>query len=332
MSAPDINSENYYKVLGVDKSSTEKEIKRAYRKLAREHHPDQNPDDREAAEERFKAVGEAYGVLSDAQKRKTYNQFGKQGLQGGQGGGFSSMDAHKIFEMFMGGGMGGPGGFPGGGNFTFNVGGPGGGFGRNSGMGGMGGFPFGEMFGGNMGGMGGHHFGQRGPRMQRQQRQRKSPIPAGSEVYLHNLNNGNFNAKQGRIQSFNGERFSVDIEGIGLKNIKPENICQVISLEIHSLQYEQLNGSTVRSVGYTEGCERVRCLFSNGQIKNIKPMNLKIPNGTTVRVDGLQNAQVAQLNGRFAKVLSWLADKGRYEIKIQNTNKTYKMKPENARL
>jgi len=331
MSAPDINSEDYYKVLGVNKGATEKEIKRAYRKLAREHHPDQNPDDREAAEERFKAIGEAYGVLSDPQKRKTYDQFGKSGLQGGSGGGFTSMDAHKIFEMFMGG-MGGPGGFPGGGNFTFNVGGPGGGFGRSSGMGGMGGFPFGDMFGGGMGGMGGRQFGG-GPRMRRQQqRQRKSPIPAGSEVYLHNLNSGNFNGKQGRIQSFNGERFSVDIEGIGLKNIKPENVSQVKELEIHSLQFEQLNGVKIKSVGYTEGCERIRCLFNNGQIKNIKPMNLKIPNGTTVRIDGLQNAQVAQLNGRFATVRSWLPDKGRYEIQIQNTTKTYKMKPENARL
>ena len=70
MSAPNINSDDYYEVLGVSKNVSEKDIRRAYRKLARQHHPDQNPDDKEAAEERFKAIGEAYGVLSDPKKRK----------------------------------------------------------------------------------------------------------------------------------------------------------------------------------------------------------------------------------------------------------------------
>ena len=67
---------DYYKVLGLDKSATEKEIKSAYRKLARKHHPDLNPNNSEA-EEKFKKINEAHEVLSDPEKRKKYDQYGK---------------------------------------------------------------------------------------------------------------------------------------------------------------------------------------------------------------------------------------------------------------
>ena len=66
---------DYYKTLGVSKNATEKEIKSAYRKLARQHHPDVNPDN-PSAEARFKEVNEAYEVLGDAEKRKKYDQLG----------------------------------------------------------------------------------------------------------------------------------------------------------------------------------------------------------------------------------------------------------------
>ena len=64
---------DYYKILGVDRNADEKEIKRAYRRLARKHHPDVNPGDK-AAEALFKEINEAYEVLSDAEKRKKYDQ------------------------------------------------------------------------------------------------------------------------------------------------------------------------------------------------------------------------------------------------------------------
>src|SRR5262245_14833059 len=66
---------DYYKTLGVEKGAAEKEIKQAYRRLARKFHPDVNPGDKQA-EERFREIGEAYAVLSDAEKRKRYDQFG----------------------------------------------------------------------------------------------------------------------------------------------------------------------------------------------------------------------------------------------------------------
>ncbi|KAF5382169.1 hypothetical protein D9615_004465 [Tricholomella constricta] len=148
---------NYYKLLGVDKSANDDEIKKAYKKMALKWHPDRNAGSEEASH-KFKEISEAFEVLSDSNKRAVYDQFGEEGLKGGgpppgqgaPGGGFS--------------------GFPGGGanTFTFTTG-PGGfgGTGGSSGYaptdpqkifeqmfgGGLGGFGLGGM--GSMGGMGG---------------------------------------------------------------------------------------------------------------------------------------------------------------------------------
>src|SRR6476469_1733183 len=111
MSARDFVEKDYYAALGVPKDASAADIKKAYRKLARDLHPDKNPDDK-AAEERFKEVSEAYDVLSDDTKRKEYDEarslFGA-GLRGGRpgaapGGGFS-FDLGDLL-----GGQGGGGG------------------------------------------------------------------------------------------------------------------------------------------------------------------------------------------------------------------------------
>ena len=109
---------DYYEVLGVSKTASEEEIKKAYRKIAIKYHPDRNPGDKEA-EEKFKEAAEAYNVLHDPQKRQQYDQFGFDGPMGGGFGGFggASMDLNDIFSMFgdvFGGhGFGGFGGFGG---------------------------------------------------------------------------------------------------------------------------------------------------------------------------------------------------------------------------
>src|SRR5437016_8131334 len=97
---------DYYEVLGVGRTASEDEVKRAYRKLAVKYHPDKNPDDPHA-EEKFKELGEAYDVLIDAEKRAAYDRFGhaafSQGI--GRGGGFH--DPFEIFREVFGGGGGG---------------------------------------------------------------------------------------------------------------------------------------------------------------------------------------------------------------------------------
>lgn len=81
------NKTDYYDILGVSKTATAEEIKKAYRKQALEWHPDRHKDDKEAAEKRFKEINEAYQVLGDPQKRQSFDQYGQAGAQGFPGGG-----------------------------------------------------------------------------------------------------------------------------------------------------------------------------------------------------------------------------------------------------
>ncbi|MCK6510617.1 DnaJ domain-containing protein [Myxococcota bacterium] len=148
-----MSEKDLYKILGVAKNASQDEIKTAYKKLAMKYHPDRNPDDPKAAEERFKEIAVAHEVLGDADKRKLYDEFGTAALRagfdaekarayrwGGQSSGFGGADAGfdigSLFEQFFGGGRGAN--------------------------------PFGSIFSGmgGMGGMGNDPFGGRtqGPR------------------------------------------------------------------------------------------------------------------------------------------------------------------------
>jgi len=112
-----MNKRDYYEVLGVTKSASKEEIKKAYRDLAKKYHPDKNKES--DAEAKFKEVKEAYEVLYDDQKRSAYDQFGHAGTQGfsSNGGGYSGFDGFSgfegfsglddIFEQFFGSGFGG---------------------------------------------------------------------------------------------------------------------------------------------------------------------------------------------------------------------------------
>ena len=107
------NKRDYYEVLGVDRGADEATIKKAYRQLAKKYHPDMNPGDKEA-EKKFKEASEAYAVLSDAEKRRQYDQFGHAAFEqgGGGAGGFGGFDFNggdmgDIFGDIFGGMFGG---------------------------------------------------------------------------------------------------------------------------------------------------------------------------------------------------------------------------------
>ncbi|KAL0241034.1 hypothetical protein GEMRC1_006270 [Eukaryota sp. GEM-RC1] len=104
--------QDYYDLLGVSRSATDKEISKAYRKLALKYHPDKNPNNPEA-EDKFKQIANAYDVLSNPERRRIYDQFGEEGLKGGvhdsstgtpfSGYSFNPDSAWDIFEQFFGG-------------------------------------------------------------------------------------------------------------------------------------------------------------------------------------------------------------------------------------
>ena len=116
-----MSKRDYYEVLGVSKNATPEELKKAYRKLALQYHPDRNPGDKEA-EEKFKEAAEAYDVLSNPDKKARYDQFGHAAFEGGAGGYEGGMNINDIFsqfgdifgDFFGGSRFGGFGGFGGG--------------------------------------------------------------------------------------------------------------------------------------------------------------------------------------------------------------------------
>ena len=114
-STSNVASDDYYKVLGVDRQCDEAALKKAYRRAAVKWHPDKwsskSQAEQKAAEENFKRVAEAYDALSDPQKRAAYDRYGKDGSrsvdQGGSGA--PHVDPEELFRQFFGGAMGGPG-------------------------------------------------------------------------------------------------------------------------------------------------------------------------------------------------------------------------------
>lgn len=219
---------DYYKILGVAKSATQDEIKKAYRKLAIKWHPDKHPQDgKDAAEAKFKEIGEAYDVLSDLSKKNIYDQVGEEGLRGGGGGGgegprggmpggnfpggFSGQNVHfrdptEIFRAMFGGGgdddgmggmpFGGMGGMPGGVHMS------------------MGGMPSGFGMPGMAGGMPGTGGGMpsNGGGRRSQTQQKAPPIHHALALTLEELFNGVTKKMRITRRQLDGSSASVDKE------------------------------------------------------------------------------------------------------------------------
>ena len=327
-------STDYYKILGVEKTADDAALKKAYRKKAMRWHPDKHSSKSEAekkkAEEQFKLISEAYSVLSDKDKRRTYDQFGKEGLQPGgapppdrhfsgapQGFGqtgatyhFSSADANEVFAQFFGGGMGG---------------GLGGGMG-----GGLGGIDLSSLFGGGMG----QKFGQSYP--SKPQRTRPfNTIKPNSTVIVRGLKSQeSLNGNTATVISYNTQkqRYCVRFDDGTNLMIRPYNLIEAVdNVRLRDISSNpSLNGLTGTIVGWNEERKRFYVLVkSTGTTMSLKSSNLVWPNSTTVRINGLKKA--VNHNGKWGKIENF--DGSRYSIRTGALGEqVLLMKPDNIQV
>lgn len=335
MAAADINSDDYYKVLGVSKGSADNDIAKAYKRQALKYHPDKNPDNKDVAEEQFKRITEAYEVLHDPDKRKQYDQFGKAGLQGGggggggPGGGMSFHHADDIFKAFFGG------------NDPFSMffngdGMDGGGMFMDQGMGGKGG---GQRIVFGMPGMGGKGKGSgRRPSAPPAPPPPPHAMANGTEVVVRDLAKAQeHNGKLGRTAGWNASssRYEVEIGDSDEKqtiSLKPANLTQVCSVEVVGIESTpELNGQNGTILNYIEAQARymvkLKQRMSNGRdTVGLQPINVVLRTGTRVIVQGLSNEA---FNGLMGVIKEIDREAMRYTVETQN-GKSIKIKLDNV--
>jgi curved DNA-binding protein CbpA len=353
-STADIHSNDYYKVLGVEKNASEADIAKAYKKLALKHHPDKNPNRKDQAEEDFKKITEAYEVLHDSEKRKNYDMFGKDGPRGGNpqsgdsnfapGGQTMSREyADEIFRSFFGSGTNGDpfasmfggdhfGGDVGasGTNFAFNTGNP------NS-------DPFASFAFARLG----HDRsfvprGPRGPYMRQTQNrsahsmpQRKAHrciAPRGTKCIVRGLVKApEHNGKSGQIVGWDEEkkRYEVQMQPSDERLLlRPLNVTQLCTVEvIGSASKPDLNGKFGDIFNYVqeEGRYEISVNGSNLAV-SLQPGNCILPVGTCVTVQGLQQSE---FNGQMAFISGVDRASTRYLVEFEN-GKQIKIKYENV--
>lgn len=346
--APNLNSKDYYAILGVPKSADDTALKKAYKKLAVKWHPDKNPGN-EQATKNFQKISEAYAALSDEKKRKIYDAYGKDAADQSE----QMPDGHP-----MAGGGGFPGGMPGGGSFSFGAGGPGGHhmstseaeflFGQFFG----GADPFG-MSGGRMGGgsgvrvnMGGGRpgmdpfggFGGMGGSMnvgRTSNAKRYDAIPAGTIVSLKGLiSKPERNGDRGEILQYQqGEgRYIVQIEDSDETiKVRPSNLLQHVHVKVHGLESRgDLNGEKATILAWDDSKERYNIyIMSISKVISLKPSNIVLDNGTVGRITGLQSKP--ELNDKWATITKFSLESGRYDVQL-SADKILRLKLDNIRL
>lgn len=311
---PDLHSHDYYKVLGIDRDASESDITKAYRKLALKHHPDKNQDNKAQAEEHFKVISEAYGVLSDATKRKEYDQFGKDGPMGGVGsaGGMSASMDEDLFRQFFGGGMTGGSAMRGGGSpFIFVSSG-----GRRGGLGGSGGNDI--DFDSILRGFGG--VGRVGARTATARSPPLYALPVGATVVIRGLTSAVIhNGKTGTVTGFDEERCRYQVavkDHDSALSLRPQSLTQCCSIEVIGLESKpELNGRVGDIFNYDAENDRYMVLLQNPPLAlALQPSNCLLKEGTRVILSGLSDQMYNSLLGRIEKVHR---SDGRYTVLCQ---------------
>jgi len=332
----DLSSDDYYKILGVTKTADEKELKKAYRKLALKWHPDKNQDNKEKAEDNFKKVSEAYEVLSNKEKRNLYDQFGKQGLMGssnGMGGfgggmpgnmnfsGFQFTNPNDLFSQIFGDDdpfsfMSSGNNFMRGGNRTFRFVSSD----NNSPFSFMSGDndnPFSFINNGNM-------SSNRSPNNRASNR-----LDKGCKVIIEGLVSRNeLNGLIGLVLDYNKikDRYMVKIEGTIMLWLKRANIIEMVKkIKITGIKSSpELNNKTGDIIGWEKASERFIIKLFIGKTILVKRENIIWPKNTLVHIDKLVGAK--KYNGKWGKVLNY--DGVRYNVNLDSSD-TLRLKPDN---
>ncbi|VVU95001.1 DnaJ domain [seawater metagenome] len=285
-----LNSENYYEILGLDKNASENDIKKAYKKLAIKYHPDKNKE--KGADEKFKIISEAYSVLSDKNKRSQYNTFGK-GFQNAPN--MSNFQAQEVFSTFFG--QGNPFG-----TFIFND------------------APINMMFGQNA-------FINRSSRHNVRSKPWAS-IQNGKQVLIKDLvNSSELNGKIGKIKEFDSfkGRYVVELNN-SLISLRYENLHQIANAEIYGLKSKpELNKKKCKILKYDKNKKKFAIQIGS-DVFYLKPHNLIIENGICIKIQEVITQPV--LNGKLGRIIEFDKLENRYTIIIEN-NRRLKIKSEN---
>ena len=319
-------SDTYYKLLGLESDCSEKEISKAYKKLALEFHPDKNQDNKEVAADNFKKICEAYEVLSDKSKRAEYDRSGMHARDDSSDT-FSWERAEDVFERACSADAvlaelwrrrcerdsGGAGMAP------TNVGmgretPPG--TGPNGGMGGG--------FGGN-----GHPMSGGRPINGAQ----SGVIPSWTSVTVRGLKGAaQHNGKVAQIESYEAEsgRYAVRLaNGEGVK-IKYENVLQRLEVECYGLSVE-LNGKSATVTSHDEATDRYQCDIRGHGKQPLLRTNMILPASARGRVLGLKSAAGSKWNNQIGQVVSFDREAGRYVLQMTKEDQL-RIKPVNLRI
>ena len=293
-----INSNDYYQILGISKNANDDEIRKAYKREALKYHPDKNINNKEEAEKNFKKVNDAYSILSDKKKRQQYDTFGKDGMENGFGFGdgmehgftFTNNLHRDIFKSF----------FDSKENFMFNE----------------------NIFN--------NDSGFKTFKSQNFFTNNTKPefihISIGRNIIIKNLNQTEKNGKIGKIENFNpnNKRYIVKLES-GLRiSLKFENIHQICRAKIKK------NGSINdgKIIGYNSKNDKLKIIV-NGSIQDINKTDVIIENNTCIKIINIQSN--VNYNGIIGKIKEYNNSNERYLVKIPG-NKLLYLKTENISL
>ncbi len=326
------NMQDPYASLGLPRSATPKDIKKAYRKLALKHHPDRGGD-----EAKFKEISVAYELLSDPEKKKEYDTYGSaRGFGGGGGGGgsggggggmhfqgFQGGDPRDIFKSFFGD----EDPFA-----SFFGGGGGGGMGGGRCGGGGGGVPQMMFSSFGPGGMGGMRSTMGGGGGARKRAEPKSAIRRNTKVVISGLTGAaQHNGKAGKVLNFGEakQRYTVEIDsGETRLALKQSNLTQVVPnvLITGVASRPEFNGQRGTIRGW-QASGRYQVQLSNGQSLGLTPDKVILPNETCVL---LQHLSSAQHNGVRGTIKKYDQGAGRYVV-VTVQGSALKVKRENVK-